>query len=169
MTTESISPSLAALNQRYEPVTGNAGSNSNTAAEFQQVLSTLLMSQLGNPLGGGDDPSSTTGNNSLNSLMTLMMSQLGNGGGGITQLMDQLSSGSNPYGLVNQMNSANSAYGLLNQRECPADLARPGAGAADQPVRGGQGNGRRWRQLQLRTDSPGHGIARIGSLFPGRK
>ena len=119
MTTESISPSLAALNQRYEPVPGNAGSNSNTAAEFQQVLSTLLMSQLGNPLGSGDDPSSTAGNDSLNSLMTLMMSQLGNGGSGITQLMDQLNSGSNPYGLVNQMNSVNSAYGLLNQANVP--------------------------------------------------
>ena len=166
MTTESISPSLAALNQRYEPVPGNAGSNSNTAAEFQQVLSTLLMSQLGNPLGGGDDPSSTTGNDSLNSLMTLMMSQLGNGGGGITQLMDQLNSGSNPYGLVNQMNSV--ALWTAKPGQCPADLACPGAGAADQPVRGGQRNGRRRRQFQLRPDCPGHGIARIGSLLQGR-
>ncbi len=126
MTTESITPLQAALNPRVEanPVTSN--NNSNIAAEFQQVLSTLIMSQLGNPLSSGDDSSSASGTDSLTSLMTLMMSQLNgggsgitqlmdqmnSGGSGITQLMDQMNSGSNPYGLSNQLNSA---YGLLNQ------------------------------------------------------
>jgi hypothetical protein len=112
MTTESITPLQAALNPRVEasPVTSN--NNANIAAEFQQVLSTLIMSQLGNPLSSGYDSSSASGTDSLTSLMTLMMSQLNGGGSGITRLMDQMNSGSNPYGLSNQLNSA---YGLLNQ------------------------------------------------------
>jgi hypothetical protein len=115
MTTESITPLQAALNPKYEPVSSPSNNNTNIGAEFQQVLSTLIMSQFANPLSSSDDSSSSSGADSLNSLMTLMMSQLNGSGSGITQLIDQMNSGSNPYGLSNQMSSANSAYGLLNQ------------------------------------------------------
>lgn len=115
MTTESISPLQAALNQRYEAAPVSSSNNASIAAEFQQVLSSLIMSQLGNPFGSGDDVSTTSGNDSLTSLMTLMMSQLNTDGTGLTQLMDQMNSGSNPYGLFNQMSSGSKSYGLFNQ------------------------------------------------------
>ena len=57
MTTESISPLLSAMSQRLDTGAVTTNSNSNAGAEFQQVLSALIMSQLSNPLSSGDDSS----------------------------------------------------------------------------------------------------------------
>lgn len=111
MTTDSISPILASLNQRAEPATISSNVPANIGAEFQQVLSSLILSQLSSPFGSSDDPSSSTGSDSLSMLM-LFMNQLNSGGSGISSLLDQMNSGNNPYGLVNQLASQSNPYAL---------------------------------------------------------
>lgn len=79
MTTESISPLLSAVNRQYEPGAASTGTSAGSNAEFQKVLSLLLMSQLANPLGSGESSSSGMGMGSdpLSALMMILMNQLG--------------------------------------------------------------------------------------------
>jgi hypothetical protein len=78
MTTESISPLLSALNRQYEPGAVSADANTSTNAEFQKVLSLLLMSQLANTMGSDSSSSgSSMGSDPLSALMMILMNQMG--------------------------------------------------------------------------------------------
>ncbi len=86
MTTESISPLMSLMNQRLDTGLASSSSQSNNGAEFQQVLSALIMSQLANPMGSGDDSSGIMGGNQLTSLLSLLMNQLSVGGNSLDSL-----------------------------------------------------------------------------------
>jgi hypothetical protein len=138
MTTESISPILSAMSSRLETGAVTSNSNSNAGAEFQQVLSALIMSQLSNPLSSGDDSSGQAASDPLSSIMSLLMNQFSGGSSDIGTLMNQISSG------------INSSAGLLSQLNVPQiSLAQ---------AQGLQIN------LQLWTNLLGDGIARSGII-----
>jgi hypothetical protein len=133
MTTESISPLLSAMSQRLDTGSVTSNSNSNAGAEFQQVLSALIMSQLSNPLSSGDESSSQAASDPLSSIMSLLMNQFSGGSSDIGTLMNQISSGnSSSAGLLSQLNapqiSLTQAQGLqINQFAADKEMGGDGA------------------------------------------